>query len=462
MIRRHASLYLSARVVAALTNIFAVAVFTRLAGREVYGGYLVMSAAASVVNGFAVQWLRYAFFARYRAEQSAVLVATFAAMVAASLAMSLPVAALVLVWTGQWPMAMGAILLATTIGVFDATTEVFRTQLEVNRVVAASLMRTALVVVLGSAAVWSDAHPLSLALGVAGANLLATVPSLLRLRRLLVVPPRWEVARQFLVFGWPLLMSFGIGAFAQGVDRFVLDHFGGAAAVGAYGAASDFVRASFVVVGEGLAASLVSIAKQQHTAGDETAAAATLSIAYKLFLLLCGFGIAGFSLFGDLVFSVMFSADFRQGFHGLMPMIVAAAALMAARNLYFGQIIYFTAASHLELVSTLILLVVNTTCCLMLVPSMGARGAAWGYLAGQIVSTLFFVIYRRGTFRMPILARPTLGMAALVLALVAWGWGVDAAGLGLVPGLAARMVAMAVALVGAAYAMGVRRGFKAG
>lgn len=48
---RHASLYLVSRLAAAVLNLVSVAVFTRLATPEVYGGYLVGFATSFVVFG---------------------------------------------------------------------------------------------------------------------------------------------------------------------------------------------------------------------------------------------------------------------------------------------------------------------------------------------------------------------------------------------------------------------------
>src|SRR2546423_6307208 len=57
MITEHALLYLGARVFAAAANLAAVAIFTRLAVSDVYGGYLLIFSWAFVIYGFLGQWL---------------------------------------------------------------------------------------------------------------------------------------------------------------------------------------------------------------------------------------------------------------------------------------------------------------------------------------------------------------------------------------------------------------------
>src|SRR2546421_8982873 len=68
MITEHALLYLGARVFAAAANLAAVAIFTRLAVSDVYGGYLLIFSWAFVIYGFLGQWLGAAFFAVYQHE----------------------------------------------------------------------------------------------------------------------------------------------------------------------------------------------------------------------------------------------------------------------------------------------------------------------------------------------------------------------------------------------------------
>src|SRR5262249_58664988 len=65
MVTEHALLYLGARLFAAAANLAAVAIFTRLAASDVYGGYLLIFSWAFVIYGFSGQWLGAAFFAVY-------------------------------------------------------------------------------------------------------------------------------------------------------------------------------------------------------------------------------------------------------------------------------------------------------------------------------------------------------------------------------------------------------------
>src|SRR5437868_8012331 len=85
MITEHALLYLGARVFAAAANLAAVAIFTRLAVSDVYGGYLLIFSWAFVIHGFLGQWLGAAFFGLYQHETAAAQIGTLCRLVIASL-----------------------------------------------------------------------------------------------------------------------------------------------------------------------------------------------------------------------------------------------------------------------------------------------------------------------------------------------------------------------------------------
>ena len=88
-------------------------------------------------------------------------------------------------------------------------------------------------------------------------------------------------ALRLIAYGWPLVLSFGIAALAQVVDRLIIVKTIGPEHLGAYGAIADFLKQSFVVFGEALALSLISIAKREARAGGMAAATA---VSFLLFL----------------------------------------------------------------------------------------------------------------------------------------------------------------------------------
>ncbi len=459
MIHRHLTLYLIARAFAALGNLVAVAVFTRLAGPEVYGHYVVMFAAALVISGFSVQWIRYAFFNHYRSDEDRDFFASFVAMIAVSMLITIAVATTAFALEGtNVAFAAGALLIGLSTALFDVVTEVCRTRLEVGRAVLSMTLKAVLVLALGTVALLSQQSALALAGGIALAHLLATVPAAITLGRLLGGRPTWREARKLIVFGWPLMLSFGIGAFAQGVDRFYLAGVAGAAAIGAYGALSDLVRASFTILAESISMATVPLAKRQFSAGEKAEATRTLHHAFRLLLVVGTFLAAFLLIFAPMILPIVLPRAFLVDSDRLLPVILLAAFLLVFRNVYLAQIIYFARASHLELVSALILTAVNLALCALLIPRAGALGAALAFLGGQVAAGLYFLLFGRGVFSMPTPWRPVVGMSAVCAALIVAGQAVAAARLPLAGMLLAEAALFGTALAVTAYGFGLRPG----
>jgi O-antigen/teichoic acid export membrane protein len=431
MIGNHLVRYFTARGLAAALNVGSVIVFTRLAGAETYGGYLLMFAAAAIVNGVAVQWVHYSFFNVYSSDDDRALLASFLALAGVSMAAT-TVAAIGLFAFGPFSLAfaMGALAIGVSASLFDVATQFSRTRLDVGRATLGIMLRAALMLAFGSTALLLDRSPVSLALGIALAHMAAAVPGLASAATVVRGRPDWASVASLVRFGWPLMLSFGVAMCAQTVERFVLAEAHGAAAVGAYGALSDFVRNLFLVAADSISLALIPLAKRQLAAGDDTSARKTLFFAYELLVVLGAFGFAFFALFGSLVLDVLFPRGFLTHDGVLITLIVVSAVCLVVRTAYLAQIIYFTNASRLELASACVLLIVNTTLALVLVPPYGARGAALAFLGGQIGSGLLFVLANRGTFRLPLPLRPLIAVLAVALALVGAGLAIDATALG--------------------------------
>src|SRR5262249_10877146 len=215
-------------------------------------------------------------------------------------------------------------------------------------------------------------------------------------------------ARKLLVFGWPLILSFGIGALAQSADRFFLAGMEGAAAVGAYGALSDLVRACFLVVAEAVSLATIPLAKRQFSLGDHDATNHTLAQAFRLLLVVVTFGASGMLVFSPVLLPLVFPADFLVHSDHLLIVVVLGTIAMVFRTIYFGQMIYFARTSRLELLSTILLAVANFALCVVLVPRYGALGAALAFFGAQMASLAFLFCINATGFRMPTPWSPAL------------------------------------------------------
>jgi O-antigen/teichoic acid export membrane protein len=400
MITEHALLYLGARLFAAGANLAAVAIFTRLAVSDVYGGYLLIFSWAFVLYGFLGQWLGAAFFAVYEHETSAAQIATLARLVAGAL---LAAGAVIVVAATAgfvpWPVAGGLVLVVSSLTLFITVMEAERTRLAARIVSIILVLRAALIVTFGALTLMAGGGALALAVALAAANIVAALPGLIRLAPYIVRRSDRAVLDRFLSYGWPLVIAFGVTALGQNVDRLVLAHVVGTAELGSYGATSDFLKQSFGVVSEAIVLAVVSIAKNAAIRGDEELARRTLEDAFRALATTVLFGAVFMVTFADELVQVVFGPDFRETARLLVPSLIIVNAVLIFRAFYFGQSIYFGQSSRNEVIAATLMLSVTGGLSAILIPTFGIFGAAWAATGGQVAACSVFVVARP---RMPI------------------------------------------------------------
>ncbi len=396
-------LYLSARAVSAAGNLLAVAIFSRMAGPAEYGHYVFIFAWALIVYGFGAQWMRFAYFGVYHLDRFGEYVASLARL----LAVGLTLVALVLAGIGLFGLFEPGFLVAVFalvcgIAIYEAAFEVARTLLNARGAAFAMILRSVLTIGFGSLALHLGGGALGLALAIATAHLIAAMPALATFA--LVRWSHWSqsAALHIVGYGWPLLLSFGVTAIGQTIDRLLLAHYLGLATLGPYGVVADLLRQSFTVLGEAIILSLVTVAKTLANRGDETGAAQTLQKAFNACLAAATFGAAFFIIFGDSILRVVLQPEFVAPMRDLIPIFAVAFAFATMRNFYFAQVIYFTTASYLELVVALLFLGVSTALALLLVPHYGPHGAALALMVASIAGCLAFMVLGRRWYRMPV------------------------------------------------------------
>jgi O-antigen/teichoic acid export membrane protein len=412
-------LYLTARVISAAGNFIAVAIFSHMAGPAEYGHYLLIFAWSLIVYGFGAQWMRFAYFGVYHLDRVREYVSSLARLLGGGLA----IVALVLAGLGilglfepSFLFAIFALVCGMT--VYEAAFEVARTLLNARGAALSMILRASLTVAFGTASLWSGGGATGLAIAIAIANVVAAAPSLAAFSGVRFSQGSRAASLHIIRYGWPLLLSFGVTALGQTIDRLLLAHYVGTATLGPYGMVADVMRQSFTVLGEAIILSLVTVAKQQANDGDFIVADSTLRTAFKACLAAAVFGAAFFMVFGETVLALVLKPDFVKPIRDLIPMFAVAFALMTMRNFYFAQVIYFTSASYLELVISVLFLVVSAALSFVLVPSYGPHGAALALMMASVISCIAFMVLGRRWYRLPIDFTALVVMPALAIVFV--------------------------------------------
>ena len=412
-------LYLCARAVAAAGNLLAVAIFSRMAGPAEYGHYVLIFAWSLIVYGFGAQWMRFAYFGVYHPARFGEYVASLGRLLVVGLA----IVAIVLAGLGLFGLFEPSFLIAVFglvcgITVYEAAFEVARTLLNVRGAALSMILRAVLTVAFGSLALYLGGGARGLAIAIAIAHVIAATPALSTFSSVRLWHGSRAASLHLVSYGWPLLLSFGVTAVGQSIDRLLLAHYLGVATLGPYGVVADVLRQSFTVAGEVIILSLVTIAKQYTNEGNREAADKTLKKAFNACLAAATFGAAFFIVFGDVVLQAILKPEFIAPTRGLIPILTVAFAFMLMRNFYFAQVIYFTKASYLELVVSLLFLVTSSGLSLLLVPAYGPHGAAVALMVACVTACLAFMALGRRWYRMPIDLAALVIMPLLALLLV--------------------------------------------
>ncbi|TXN20753.1 oligosaccharide flippase family protein [Methylobacterium sp. WL9] len=427
MIARHTLTYVGSRAVAAALNMASLAVFTRLAPVDTFGTYLFILSWAIVLYGATCQWPKFAFFALYDDARAPEQIGTLVRILVGLLALT-TLATAAAAGLGFVEARFAAAVIAATAGttIFEGTLEIARTRLAAETVAVSVVSRGALVLGLGSMALSYEGDARDLVLAVGLANALAAIPAGLSVWPL-VRHGKGSVteARRLLAYGWPLVLSFGIAALAQTIDRLIIGKTVGTEDLGAYGAIGDFLRQSFVVFGESIALSMISIAKRDARDGGMESAAPVLRDAARALTLIGAFGAVFFLTFDETIVSILLGPAYRDSAMTVAPFLIAASVCMMFRAYYFGQVIYFTGSSTLDAIASTILLVATGGLSLALIPLHGVRGAAIALATGQALACLVYIFGANGRIRMPVPILDILLITTCALAASVANSGID-------------------------------------
>jgi O-antigen/teichoic acid export membrane protein len=247
-------------------------------------------------------------------------------------------------------------------------------------------------------------------------------------------------------FALPRAVSAAIDASSMWVGVLVTAALAGQREAGVFGAAGRYALVGLLVM-QGLR---VAIAPQlSRLLGESRTADAagiyrrttlwTVLLSWPAYLLLAVFAPAFLSLFGG-------------GFGGgAAPLAVLAVAMLVNVGVGLVQtLLLMSGNSRLHLTATAVGLALNLAGCFLLIPRLGALGAAVAWAAGIVAENLLAAAFARRALGEPLLSRGllTAGAAALLTTGGASTVAVVAAGRG-VPGLAVALALLAAVCLAA-------------
>ncbi len=416
MIGKHVGYYFSSKLFAAILNLVSMALFVRLAGQEVYGGYIVAMAWAAIAYSVTLQWMRFAFFASYREETGGEQISNYLSVLAAGMiGLGLLTIAVVKFGFVATDTATSIYVIVTGLAAYDAFHEVARTRLQARTVAIGVVTRAVLILVLGIVALKLHGSPLSLALAFGAAHwggAMALSHGVAGLESASWSP---AAARRLWQSGRPLIPAFAVDSFGLQFDRLQLARHAGLADVGPYGAVSDFIRQLMIVGAEAISGAYMALARADAVNGRQEAARLLLGQAFRAYAMLTAFANVFVFHFAEPLLTLVFGANIAAAVHPIVFLILASNTIMVFRAYYFAQILFVDDGAKLLLIANVCHAIVATLCSLALIPSHGAAGAAFALMMGHLVALGCYAWAWRGRYvtQMPYTDVARIALSAL-------------------------------------------------
>lgn len=383
---RHASIYFLFRAGNGVVALLSLMLLTRWLPAEEYGRYALGISGANVIAALGFQWLTVSV-GRFHGSRGIAPRRLFdtARRCAGVVAAAVLAGALLLVVL-DWPAAgtHGFVLtvaaLGVTLGVHGLHLQFLNSRQDALRYGWLTASRSWLALALCLAAVWSGGLATAALAGTLVGS--AAAVALLGARKAQLQgadddqPTRGALTPELLRFGLPLSLTYLSITILDASDRFMLNHWHGAAAVAAYGAAFDLVQQILGAVLNVLylAAYPRIIAAWERDGSD--AAKAALAPLRRATLTLAPLGALLFAGLAPDITALMLGPQVAPQAAAVMPAVAVAVAFSGMRAFCFDIALHLRRATRLHVTTTALMATLNIVLNLMLIPRFGAWGAA--------------------------------------------------------------------------------------
>lgn len=409
---KHILFYAPARIVPALLSLVSVAVFTRVMPVENYGYFALATAVLNAGQAFLNQWLCQGIMRFYpAAKDDQAKAKLFAACGVLFWITSLAVlAAGGLILGGFWQPGLLRTTLIMTLpqyvlfALVSLVLRVHMIQMHSKRYSFLQVIQT----------LFSTAASLGLVilltprpeLAVLGVTVGYAVMLLMdwRTTRLFLFPrgtSREDMKRLF-HFGWPVMISAGLGFIVARADRFILQGLLGPEAVGIYTAgyslAEQAIAALFMIIV--MVSHPMAVQALETGSKEELDAQLRLNATWVMGLGLPG--AVGFALLAPELTTLFLGQDFRQDAVQLIPWVAAGTFLASLKAHYIDHAFTLARKNHFLLYALIPTALLNLGLNFVLVPNRGILGAAYASVLSYTVSLALTWMLTRRVFPMPI------------------------------------------------------------
>jgi O-antigen/teichoic acid export membrane protein len=397
--------YIGARMLPALIAVVGVYIYTRLLDPSTVGTYALLSSIA-LFAAVAFNWVRVSMFRSLGSadEVGSDFARTVLVLFALTAAILVPIEAvgLTLYAHGVSRELIALTLLATVAsGAFELNITLLQARRRVAMYGVMNLSRAVATLAFSVVLILLGARAEALLAGF----VLGNATALFTAR---AWAPAWsgsfdrDLAGRLLHFGWPMSVTGALPLLSSTFDRLLLGLTAGASAIGVYAVAYDFSRqtvflliASTALAGQPMAIRLLDI--------DGLAAAQEqLKHNVRLLLAVALPSVAGLVMLSGPISRTLFGVRFRADAGFTIGLIAAATAMYGLRVFYFDQAFELSRRTRPQAAISGLAALVGVACSVILIPRLGALGAAYSAVTSNAVGVLTSIIWGGRVFELPL------------------------------------------------------------
>ncbi|MCB2200626.1 oligosaccharide flippase family protein [bacterium] len=402
---RHSMIYLLSRGIPALLSIASLVVFTRLLDPSVYGLYILVAAAASLLDGLLMQWVYWALVRFSPGEEDPKafeqsLINAFYGLLGAG-----AVAALIFYFIAgtnvPLPLIIAGYLYFASHSWYSLHLQTARAELlpmhfgryEAFRSVLGFLGALTLILIGWGA--------FGLLLGLVAGRILPTL--IFPKKRWWRLPGRGgRMMRQLLNFGLPLGLSTALAYVINVSDRLIIGAMMGQESAGLYGAGYDLVlRAMMALMSVLNLASYPLVVRALEEEGEESALS-LLKNYFTLFVLLAGSMAMGLAMLSSDLVNLLLGEAYRAAAIRLIPIASLGVFLSGLRSFYFNYAFQLSKRTIDQIWVSLPAAILDIVLVLLWLPRFGIQGAIYASACAFGLALLLSILLGHRAFIMPI------------------------------------------------------------
>ncbi|KQW42076.1 MULTISPECIES: lipopolysaccharide biosynthesis protein [unclassified Roseateles] len=383
---RQASVYFLFRAGNGVVALLSLTLLTRLLTPEQYGHYALGISTANVIAALGFQWLNVSvgrFYTSPTVSPNRLLDAAYRH--AASIGAVVLLGALILASSTAFGSTPFTFIIATAslgvaLGFHNLHLQLLNAQQNTLRYGWLLATRAWLAFALAIAAVWCGGQATGALTGIAIGSVAAVL--VLGAQRPSADATgcqtlEQDVGRRLVRFGLPLSLSYLSIVTLDSADRYMLNHWQGPAAVGAYGAAFDLIQHTMGATLNVLYVAAYPRIVAAWEQGGAEAASTLLRPLRSAMLLVAPLAVVMFSGLASEIASLVLGESVADQSAALMTPLALAVAFSCLRAFCFDIALHLRQSTRMQVLTTALMAGINLALNVLLIPRFGALGAAW-------------------------------------------------------------------------------------